>query len=409
MAPDPQTPSARAGFEADAIHAVAGVRDAFARILELKCPGSKAVTAICAAFGVHRKLAWQVSKVAYSDDPFVAARHMPTPKALAGWFEAAGASGVPTALVESAKVAATRFESLATQHSASRAELDMLFESCGTTPDAEADARWRQQSFMGNSYTWGAHCKVLLAMSVLIPSTDRSRYFHAAQVRGLIGFRQTRPGVRWIINQSVVADDASHTHTTLERVALDPDAARAHGGVPVLPAFCSIPMPALARRFSDDGMVHDEFLPGPVGQAGERTLVTGELMRNIGPAHATEHDKVAHFGAAVRTPAELFHFDMFVHRDLFGPVRRELRVFSDLTSPIAFDDADALSVADGVAKLGRGVSLAQTPDIPGYADLASSVFRSLGLDPDDYELYRVRVRYPPMPVTVMLRHDLPPM
>lgn len=408
MATSRSLASDRSRFEAETLDAVAGVRDAFARVIEQKCPGSKAVTALCAAFGIHRKLAWQVSKVAYSDDPFVAAKHMPTAKAVSGWLDAAGERGVPGSLVASARDAAERFESLVGRHATSRSELEMLLGSCVSSPDAQSETRWREQAFLGNSFIWGAHCKTLLAISVLIPSSDKPRHFHAAQVRGLLGFRQTRPGVRWVVNQSVVADDASNTRTTLVRTPLDPEAAARHKGVPVLPEFCSVPMPSLERRVTPDGMVHDEFAPGALGQAGERTLVTGELMRNIGPAHATPDDKIAHFGAAVRTPAELMHFDLFVHRDLFGPVTRELRVFSDLTSPFAFEDADSLSVAERVVPLGMGVSLAQTPDIPGYRELASSLFRTLGAAPDDYELYRVRLRYPPMPTTVMLRHELPP-
>lgn len=391
-------------FEAEALEAIGSVREAFARIIEVKCPGSKAVTGLCEAFGIHRKLAWQVSKVAYTEDPFAAARHMPSDKSLSAWLEAAAASGVPAELIETARAAGVRFEALALAHASSRTELEMLLESCGESRDVETDAKWRQQSFVGNSYTWGAHCRVLLALCVLFPSDDRDRFFHAANVRGLIGFRQTRPGVRWLVNQSVVVDDESRAAHGLERRALDPEGAAAHQGVPVMPRFCSTPTPALTRRSSDDGMVHDEFVSGPVGQAGERTLVTGEVVRNIGAVHATANDRVAHFGTAVRTPAELLHFDLFVRAGLFGDVERELRVFSDVANPIAFDEADTLPVPERISALGRGGS--PTPDVPGYADLCEAVFGAIGQDIADYELYRVRLAYPPLPTTVMVRHEL---
>ncbi|MBX3356789.1 MAG: hypothetical protein KF745_00015 [Phycisphaeraceae bacterium] len=400
-------PEPGGAFERDTMIAVHDVRSAFARIIEHKCPGSKAVTSLCEQFGIHRKLAWQVGKVSYTDDPFVAAKHIPSGKSLSAWLDAAESVGVPPSMVNAARQATDRFEALAAAHAGSRAELEMLLESCSSQYDAESHARWRQQSFEGNSFVWGAHCRVLLALMVLVPSEDKPRYFHAAQLRGLIGFRQTRPGVRWVVNQSVVADDSSRTENSIQRVPLDPTAASRHGGVPVMPQFCSQPMPELTRRRAADGMVMDEFLAGPVGQRGERTLVTGEMARNIGPAHATEHDRVAHFGTAVRVPAELLHYDLFVHSSLFGRVERELRVFSDLASPIAFDDSDSLPVAERIAPLGRGVALAQTPDIPAYTDLASAAFYALGANADDYDLFRVRMPYPPMPVTVMMRHPLP--
>lgn len=407
VAPIVASPSSRRNsFQTEAVEAVTLVRDSFARIIELKCPGSKAVTALTDAFGIHRKLAWQVSKVAYAEDPFAAARHMPPAKSLDVWLTAARMAGVPGGLIDAARDAGARFEALAGAHASSRAEFEMLLESCGSGSDDSSDARWRQQAFLGNSYTWGAHCRTLMAICVLMPSDDRPHHFHAVQVRGLIGFRQTRPAVRWIVNQSVVADDLARTTPGLDRVPLDPRAADDHAGVPVLPAFCSDPMPALERRCTPDGMMHDEFTAGPVGQAGERTLVTGEIIRNIGPVYATEQDRVAHFGTTVRTPAEVLHFDLLVRRGLFGPVERDLRVFSDLASTISFDDRDALETSARIVRLGSGLGLVHTPDIPGYADLAASVCVSVAIDPDEYELFRVRMEYPPLPTSVMIRHPL---
>lgn len=398
---EPQT-----GFQQEIVEAVSRVRDTFSRIIEQKCPRSKAVTSVVDAFGIHRKLAWQVVNVAYAEDPFAAARHMPPARSLELWLRSAHRSGIAEELVEAAREAGARFEAIAGAHSSSRAEFEMLLESCGSGPEDGSDAKWRQQSFLGNAYTWGAHCRVLMAFCVLMPSEDTPLHFHAVQVRGLIGFCQTRPGVRWIVNQSVVADDEARTAQGLDRRPLDPVAAAAHSGVPVLPAFCSDPVPALERRGTPDGMVHDEFAAGPVGQSGERTLVTGEIVRNIGPVHATEHDRTAHFGTAVRTPAEALHFDLFVRAGLFGEVGRELRVFSDLASPISFGESDALQTSAKVVRLGRGLGLSHTPDVPGYADLTAGVCRSLGIEPDEYELYRVRMEYPPLPTTVMIRHPL---
>lgn len=406
MTPQAAQSEPQTGFEQEIVEAVSRVRDTFSRIIEQKCPRSKAVTSVVDAFGIHRKLAWQVVNVAYAEDPFAAARHMPPARSLDSWLRSARRSGVAEELVEAAREAWARFEAIADSHASSRAEFEMLLESCGPGPEDGSDAKWRQQSFLGNAYTWGAHCRVLMAFCVLMPSEDRPLHFHAVQVRGLIGFCQTRPGVRWIVNQSVVADDEARTAQGLDRRPLDPEAAGAHSGVPVLPGFCSDPMPLLERRRTPDGMVHDEFAAGPVGQSGERTLVTGEIIRNIGPVHATEHDRTAHFGTAVRTPAVTLHFDLFVRAGLFGRVERELRVFSDLASPISFDECDALQTSARVVRLGRGLGLSHTPDVPGYADLTAGVCGSVGIDPDEYELFRVRMEYPPVPTTVMIRHPL---
>ena len=93
----------------------------------------------------------------------------------------------------------------------------------------------------------------MMGVCVLMPSDDKEDYFHLAQIRGLMGYRQSRPGVRWLLNQSVAVDDHVAHEQSMERVALDPDAALAHNGVPVLPEFCSSPMPAFTRTKTPDG------------------------------------------------------------------------------------------------------------------------------------------------------------
>lgn len=405
-----RTPDAPASFEATLVPAVHAVRDAFARIIEYRCPGAKVVTALSEAFGVHRKLAWQVSKVTYSDDPFLAARHIPSSRALSVWLDAARDVGVPRALTEQARLAVERFDELARSHAANRDELEMLLESSaprGNRDEADAHARWREQAFRGNSFVWGAHCRVLMALMVLLPSDDVQGHFHCAQVRGLVGYRPTRAGVRWVVNQGVVNDDRSKQGAQIRRVPLDEEGARAHAGVPIIPSLCSRPLPRLTRR-TVAGMVVDEFVATGVGQRAERTLVTGEVARNLGPARLPTAGSNAHFGTGVRIPAELLHLDLFVHRTLFDTDQsRDLRVFSDLAAPASSDEADALPVPERIARLGHGLALAHTPDIPAYTDLAADVFARLDAAPDEFELHRVRMPFPPMPTSVMVRLPFP--
>lgn len=395
-------------FARDTVETVAVARDAYSKIIEMKSPGSRAVSAVADTLGIHRKLAWQLIKVAYSDDPFVAAKHMPSARSIEALSKAAKKRGVDVALLDAIRSASDRFQALMSVHAADKVEFEMLIDSHCADQDQRDDERWRQQSYEGNSYTWGAHCTTLLALSILAPSRVRDRHFDMAQIRGLMGFRQTRPGVRWVVNQSVAVDDEKRPESGMRREALDPEAAGKHNGVPVLPEYCSDPVPELARTPLPDGMMQDEFVSAEVGLQGERTLVTAEVLRDVAPTHATEQDKTAHFGSAIRTPTETLHFDMFVCAGLFGDVNRELCVFSDVASSIAFAESDELRVGDSISRLGRGLSMVHAPDLPGYQHLASDIFERLSLDPSDYELYRIRIPYPPFPATVMLRHQLLP-
>ena len=396
-------------FERDTVDAVAQARETYARVIELKCPESRAVTAVSESLGIHRKLAWQLIKVAYSEDPFVAAKHMPSKRSVEALRKAASAHGVDQALISAISDVDARFARVMETHASDKAEFDMLVEAHCRASEHRDDARWRQLAYDGNSYTWGAHCRTLLALTVMMPSLDRDRYFDVAQIKGLMGFRQTRPGVRWLVNQSVAVDDAKRPESAMWREPMDRAAADAHNGVPVLPEFCSDPVPELTRTETMEGMVEDEFESSLVGLPGERTLVTGEILRNLAPVHATEQDKIAHFGSAVRTPSEILHFDMYVRAGMFGDVERELCVFSDISSSIAFGASDELMVDGTIGDLGTGIPGVEVPELPGYHDLARGVFARLGVDPAQYELFRIRIAYPPFPASAMVRHPLLPL
>ncbi|MBO6513553.1 MAG: hypothetical protein JJ974_06280 [Phycisphaerales bacterium] len=395
-------------FQIDTSEAVGRARNVYAQILEQKCPGSKAVTSVADAFGIHRKLAWQIIRVAYADDPFVAAKHMPSKKSIEAWVKAAKSKGVSGELIDSIRNASDGFQSLIETHASTKTEFDLMIDSATSGSDIQIERKWRQQAFEGNSFIWGAHCKVLMSLSILMPSEDREHFFHAAQIRGLIGFHQTRPNTRWVVSQSLAVDDDSKHEQEMQRLAIDPQASERFSGVPVLPEFCSDPMPELERTLTPEGMMQDEFLSDQIGLQGERSLVTGEILRNIAPTHAMPNDKIAHFGSGVRTPCELLHYDLFVHTGLFGEVERELKVFSDIASPYSFRESDELQVGDTIKRLGMGISMAQSPDIPGYTELARNIFDRLDRKPDDFELYRIRMPYPPVPSTVAVKHELLP-
>ena len=98
--------------------------DVYCRIIELKCPESKAVGAVCSAFGVHRKLAWQLLKVAYCEDPFVAAKHMPSSKSIGVWIDAIESCGIDQGHVEAVRRAQNQFQALIKSHASSKSEFE---------------------------------------------------------------------------------------------------------------------------------------------------------------------------------------------------------------------------------------------------------------------------------------------
>lgn len=393
-------------FEQDVTALVPRLQDLLSRLLEERCAGEGelGVTRVAEALGVHRKLAWQVRTVAYATDPFEAARSVPTAAGFSGLLASVGRAGTRPELVEELAAAHAAFEELVAHHAGDRTRLEMLVEAFSTAGGDGGEVRFRERAFLGNSFIWGVQARTQLSATFLNRSASREGWLDYAQVRGFIRLKRMRPDQHWILNQSVVIDDRESER---RREPLDPEAAASVDGVPLLADFSSTPVPALRRRETREGFLNDELLPAPVGVVGQQTILTGEVIRELAPAVGTRKEKRALFGAGARTPAEVFVFDHFVHHDLFPDVERELCVFGELHTPVSQDDHDLLPVSERLEHLGRGIRATRTPDVPGYRDLLSWTFDRLDWDPDAFDVYRVRLAFPPIPSTVVIRHDLP--
>lgn len=394
-------------FEHDVAECLPAMQDLFAGILERYCGGGDAgITQISSALGIHRKLAWQVRSVAYQPDPFGAVRFMPSPAGIDSLLAALERLGLSPQMQTTLRAAAESFNDLVKTHAGDRNSLDMLVESAAENSLLQAEVKWREKAFQGNSFIWGAQARTQLSASILNFSKGKPDWFDAVQVRGLIGLKRMRRNVHWIVSQSAVIDDPQPTRR-VQRVPLDPRGAEQMDGVPVMLDFCSQPLPELRRRAADPGLLNDELLPAPVGFTGQQTIVTGEVLRELSQIYATPGHKRMLFGAVVRTPSEVFVFDQFVHRGLFPNIERELCVFGELNSPIAQDEHDRLPASETVEHLGRGITAARTPDVPGYQKILRAAFSAVGWDADQFDVYRIRMAYPPMPASVVIRHDLP--
>lgn len=393
-------------FVVQATGIVAELQGHLSRTIEVTCGADLATTRIAEVFGIHRKLAWQISRVAYDQDPFTAARHMPSEKGVRLFLGTARTKGVDATALSAIEQAAARFEELVASHGGDREAFDLMLSACSATQDDEEAARWREQSFIGNSFIWGAQCRTLHSTIVQFPSTSRPGYFDMAQIRSLIGLRLNKPHTHWPICQTTIVAGGVSSASAMRREPLDPESAQ--GGAPVMRTHCRGDMPEFVRRENlEAGVVDDLLLPSSVGLKGERTIVVGEVIRALAPVYATPEDPIANFGMGVRTPARAAVLDLFCHQTLFAGVPREARVYSDLHGPMASSESDRLSINAVLQDLGLGFGKSQCREVPGYPALVRDIFDRLRQNAEEFRLYRIAFAYPPMPASVMVRHPLP--
>jgi hypothetical protein len=216
--------------------------------------------------------------------------------------------------------------------------------------------------------------------------------------------------VPWLIARSRISDDDGVSRQPYVREPLD-DVSDAETAAPLIRRFCSDPLPVIRRVIRPSGFVDDELVPGPIGKTGATTCVIGDVCRSVGQRYRSEHNRFHGLIQRVYTPCEVLALDLIVHENVFGRIAPELAVRSALgegpASAINPDELPRLPVTGGVQYIGKGLAALRTPDLPRYTELAEYVFERLGWDGARFDVYRVRLEYPPIPTLVTTQHDLP--
>ena len=400
-------------FMDDASAVLAGLQDAFANVINALPEDFAHANELSKTLGVSNKLAWQIRRLVYETDPLAAVQYIPGHSSIRKFLHAVAALRVQHELIASAEQAIREFERLVRTHADSREAFDILAAGCASRMVERKHLDYRKASFTGNSFSWGVHARIQLVTAFVFPSPDDAR-ISTVSVRGFCEFRRLRPSLSWPIQTARLVDEGGKVQPTLKREPLEPqDGADRVAEVPLFPSFCTRPTPEVRRVFPPDGSVRDELVAGDVGKTGTVDCLIGEIVHGLGPRYACGESREWGVGAHVRTPCEALLIDQFIHRDLFGPVTPKLSVFNDVLAPNAalppaMRVADQLPVFEAVQSLGRGLRNVRVPEFPRYGELVDFVLQRMNWKAEQFDGYRVRIEYPPVPMSAMMHCDKPP-
>jgi hypothetical protein len=400
-------------FLDDAPVVLASVQDAFAKVISALPEDIAHANELSKTLGVSSKLAWQIRRLVYETDPFAAVQYIPGQSSIKKFLHAAATLSVQSDVIASAEKAIQEFERLVRTHADNREAFDILAAGCASRMVERKHLDYRKASFVGNSFSWGVHARIQLVTEFVFPSPS-GRDISMVSVCGFGELRRLRPSLSWPIQTRRMVDKGGHVHPTLKREPLEPQ-----GGtdcvseVPLFPSFCTQPTPEVRRVFSPDGSIRDEVVAGSVGKTGTMDCLIGEIVHDSGPRYVCGDSKEWGVGVHVRTPCEALILDQFIHRDLFGPVTPKLSVFNDLLAanvalPPTMRVADQMPVFETVQSLGRGLRNVRVPEFPRYVEMVDFVLKRMDWKAEQFDGYRVRIEYPPVPMSVVMHNDVPP-
>jgi hypothetical protein len=413
MSPTAANPPEALAFPQQAAEVARNLRSAVGAVLNAT-PGltDRRPVGLRETLRIDGNLAWKIARVLKAEDPFVAARHLPGTEGFRIFLLATTAAGAPKGLVTAAHAAFDSFMELKRTHAGSRTALCMMLDAQAQEGGALSDLEHRRKAFEANSFIWGVQARANFKLNVVAPATD-SNFMDLGSIRGFVDLRRIRPNVPWRIFQTSTFNDSGNLRTEFTREPLvnatDVPGTDAYLGL--IPDFCSRPLPQCRQVNGPRGERRFELAEGAVGNIGILTCVFGEIIRCVEPRFCCDGLRQFAISNHLRTPVEFAITDLVLHRDLFGPdAALDFRVYSDLfadqTAPTYFA-GDLLPVRETVQRLGCASESPPSPEIPRHNDMLRLVFDRCGWNPEDFEVFRVVMHYPPIPANLRFTRDLP--
>jgi hypothetical protein len=394
----------RRPFEEETARALAGVRKALGALVAAIPGDIRRPIDLQRAAGADYRICWQVFSVLRSETALAAANHVPRLPSLRRMLDAAEALGVSAEVVGAVQTAIQEFNQVVKVHAGDRSAFDAMVAGVSPGGSSEStDLYHRRMAYKSLSHIWGMQVETFSRLVLVRPAasgegTDECMLNKKLQVRRL------RPGV------------SSRVHGFLERPLADAAAQQALEpidrtaaeiyGAPLLPEFCSQPVPPLKTVRTDDGWNYSELAGEELGRRSAVDLTFSGIYRGLPPKTDAEGRPLISVGTLMTFPTGLLIFDLAVHRPSYGTVSPEAVVYAALRgndSPASGPPAQQLPVREPVVSLGSGADAVQTPDVPAYPEMFRRVCAILGWEAEEFDVYRLRLVFPVLSSDVKLQ------
>lgn len=356
--------------------------------------------------GLDTKLGWKLHWLLAEDNLFAAALFVPG-RAGMGLI----ADGLARVQDDAAKIKAVReagdaFQRCVSRHADNRAGFDVLLSV--QSPDQRSSVDHRKLAFQGIRSIWGIESAANLMTYIIHPSAEGDT-MDVASIRGIIGCQRLRENVPWRVARTTMRRPDG-VESKFRREAVDPALRGSDPGdeLPVLAGYCSDPLPEILRVPSPLGAVEYQLGAGTVGKQGRFDLVMGEVARSVQSRYAEPGDPPLRARFAVRIPTQQVVFDVMMHRDMFGRARPRPVMVSDL---FATELGTQPQPQDEMPGVPEPEILPATPDalsveaFPRFADAVDEALGTLSWAPESFDVYRIRMPYPPVPTTLVMEFD----
>jgi len=414
---DPAADVAAVDFSTAASTVARSLRLATAQLLD-ELPGtSRTGTEVARTLNIDINLAWKLlvlaRPAATDEDATEALRRVPGPGGIRILLQAAASKGVSDSTISRLSQAFTDYQRLVEKHAGDRASLDSLLIHASGTASGE-DLAIRRAAYRANSSIVGVQAETQLAAYLFWPERDAQGQpsSAAAILRGLVGFSRLRADVSWIIGKGRRTDERGQAYGQPRLTPVDPETAAECGGVPLVRLLSRGEIPPVERSYLPDGTSVDRILGGPVGKGSRFTYFLAETIRPGLAQPGDPNHPVLKLATSSHTPTGLQIVDVLFHRDLppMGAIRAGLASELGGISAAFTPDDQRLTIhgAHQFESHGSDISGMTVPGLPKYGQALADLCTRLGVELSDFQAYRIKVAFPPIPCAILFERDMSP-
>ncbi len=396
--------SSTPGFERDAVAVLKRLSVAIRLLIDASPGPTRRPADLQRSLGIHAKLAWQAHRIAFAEDPIAEAGNVPGNAAIGRFLDAAGKRGIKESLIHDVRLAHEEFQALIKSHATSRDAFDSMASGITKNGSSQVDLHYKRWAFKSASHLWGVQAKAQLSSFIHWPSASDPDRMDIVSLRGLIDLQRFRRNVSWIVSRTRLTDDDGIARRKADRHPIEQDD-QDPMQLGLLRKFCSKSLPKLRAVPGEEEFWKVCIEGDAVGNQSSVTCLFADCWRNAFPIYRDEHNKHHSYGSMIRTPSEVLIRDVFFpDAAQVDPATMSAHVLGDHRTQkqgIENRDQDRLALREEMVYLGKGLDMADLPEVPRYAEMIEYILNRLGWHAGGLHLFRLRMEYPVMPSTVV--------
>ncbi len=363
--------------------------------------------------GLTRTLAWKVLRLSRGEDVLAAAEHLPGQDGIAIVLRAASSAGARQADIEAVRQSTDRLYSMVGEHASSLPELRRLIQGLGANRHERTDLLQRRAAMEANSQIWGVRAAVEYRADIVIDRDTSSTCDRCdrAFIKGFVDLVRANEDSRFEFLRTYNARSMSDSEPyPTDSLSIFPE--QESEGVSFIRASSSNPLPPVSRRTWADSSESFDLLPGSVGKSGATTVMLGQMMPSFVYRRATARVPAFHQMIRLVTPVELVCVELIVQRSIYQEFTPTVRLYDMMRAhlPIANEyniEPPRMNTDVRITAMGSADKVPPILEVPGHAEMLRSVYERLGCRPEDFDVWQVRLRYPPLPTTMICGFELP--